>query len=434
MNDTLQVLGNGQLQANLLANDTPNGAVVTAFQNPSALGGTVSVTGGGQLTYTPPLNQANASDSFTYTLTNAAGSATATVTVQIGARGFFVKNDAPVGGTGSQASPFNTLAAAVAAAAPVNGAEIVVFRGDGTSTGLNTPVTLLANQSLRALDGNVPVLGGPITMANNTTLAGVRLQGGGVVATGAANFTVQDCTVANSTGDGVALTDLVGTVNLRNNSFLQNGARGLAVRQSAGLLNLQLSNTAVADTTSDGIFANVTNTGNVTWSETNTTVNRAGNGVPFAGNSWFLNTRNTGALNATWSQCLSDGPQGFGMFVNSFDASNCTLVFDQGIVRNGPSRGFLLEASDSSTFKARVSNTQTNQNNPGFGFEADNGNFALMCLRLVNVTSDVYRLLNNNAAAPYNIENFANFASENTGSITQLGTINSVPIGSCGIP
>jgi len=100
------------------------------------------------------LNQANTSDSFTYTLTNAAGSATATVTVQIGARGFFVKNDAPGGGTGSQASPFNTLAAAVAAAAPVNGAEIVVFRGDGTSTGLNTPVTLLANQSLRALDGN----------------------------------------------------------------------------------------------------------------------------------------------------------------------------------------------------------------------------------------------------------------------------------------
>jgi len=40
VNDTLQVLGNGQLQANLLANDTPNGAVVTAFQNPSALGGT----------------------------------------------------------------------------------------------------------------------------------------------------------------------------------------------------------------------------------------------------------------------------------------------------------------------------------------------------------------------------------------------------------
>ncbi len=41
---------------------------------------------------------------------------------------------------------------------------------------------------------------------------------------------------------------------------------------------------------------------------------------------------------------------------------------------------------------------------------------------------------NNNPSAPYNIENFAGFAAENTGSITQLGTINSVPIGSCGIP
>jgi hypothetical protein len=172
----------------------------------------------------------------------------------------------------------------------------------------------------------------------------------------------------------------------------------------------------------------------VTWSETNTTVNRAGNGVPFAGNSWFLNTRNTGALDARLAQCLSDGPQIAGLLVNSFDASNCTLIFDQGIVRNGPAQGFLLEASDSSTFKARISNTQTNQNAAGFGFEADNDNLSLMCLRLVNVTSDVYRLGNNSPGAPYNIENFVNFASENVGSITQGGTINSVSIGSCGIP
>jgi hypothetical protein len=163
-------------------------------------------------------------------------------------------------------------------------------------------------------------------------------------------------------------------------------------------------------------------------------VNQAGNGVPFAGNSWFLNTRNTGALNATLSRCVSDGTQGFGLLVNSFDASNSTMVFDQGIVRNGPFQGFLLEASDSSTFKVRISNTQTNQNGAGFGFEAGNDTTALMCLRVVNVTSDVYRLGNNSPSAPYNIENFVNFASENVGSITQLGTINSVAIGSCGIP
>ena len=52
----------------------------------------------------------------------------------------------------------------------------------------------------------------------------------------------------------------------------------------------------------------------------------------------------------------------------------------------------------------------------------------------MNVTSDVYRLLNNSPGAPYNIENFAGFTSENIGSVTQLGIINSVPIGSCGIP
>lgn len=433
--DSFTTLGNSVLSGSVTANDTLNGGTVTAFQNPSNSGGSVSVTSSGALTYTPPLNSANANDTFTYTLTNAAGSSTATVTVQIGARGLFVKNDVPTTGTGTQNNPFKTLAEAVTAAG-VNPAEIVVFQGDGTSTGLNTPVVLNNSQTLRAFDTNAPLLTGPITMANNSTLSGIKLNGSGnVQATGSPrNFTVQNCTISNTTSDGLAFTNLVGNVSLRNNALTNNGGRGLALRSNAGLCNLTLANQTVNNSTTDGVLVNITNTANVTWSETNTTINRAGNGVAFAGNSWSVNSTQTSAFNATLTGCLSDSPTLFGLLVDSFNSSNVTLVFDQGTVRNGPFQGFLLEAANSSTFKARISNTQTNQNGAGFGFEADNGDFALMCLRLVNVTSDVYRLLNNNPSAPYNIENFAGFASENTGSITHLGTINSVPIGSCGIP
>mgnify|MGYP003608099317 FL=1 len=433
--DSFTTLGNSVLTGSVTANDTLNGATVTAFQNPSNSGGSVAITAGGQLPYTPPLNSANVNDTFTYTLTNSAGSSTATVTVQIGARGFFVKNDVTTTGTGTQSNPFKTLAEAVTAAG-VNPAEIVVFQGDGTSTGLNTAVALATSQVLRAFDGNAPTLTGPVTMANNTTLSGVKINGSGnVQATGSPrNFTVQNCTISNTTSDGLAFTNVVGNVSLRNNALTNNGGRGLAVRNNAGLSNFTIANQTVNNSTTDGVLVNITNTANVTWSETNTTINRAGNGVAFAGNSWSVNTTQTSAFNATLTGCLSDSPSLFGLLVDSFNSSNVTLVFDQGIVRNGQFQGFLLEALDSSTFKARISNTQTNQNGAGFGFEADNGDFALMCLRLVNVTSDVYRLGNNNPSAPYNIENFAGFAAENTGSITQLGTINSVPIGSCGIP
>jgi len=270
-------------------------------------------------------------------------------------------------------------------------------------------------------------------MANNTTLAGVRLQGGGVVATGAANFTVQDCTVANTTGDGLAVTQPSGTVNLRNNRWLSNGGRGMALQFNSGLSNLVLSDNTIANSTTDGLFANVTGTANVTWTETRSTIQNAGTN-PF-GNGWNVFTRNTGALNASLSQCASDGATRFGLEYQSFDTSNCTLVFDRGVIRNGASRGYVLGANGGSTLKSRVSNTQTNQNLAGFGFEAGNDTTALMCLRVVNVTSDIYRLGNNSPGAPFNIENFANFSSENGGTVNILvGNINSVAIGSCGIP
>ncbi len=433
--DFFSTPGNSQLSASVTANDTLNGATVSQFQNPSTSGGTVAITGNGALTYTPPNGAANLSDTFTYTVSNQAGTSTATVTVQVGPLGLFVKNDAPGGGNGSQASPFNTLAAAQAAAVGVPAAEIIIFRGDGSSTGQAGPVTLLANQTLRAQDpANPPLLTGPITLATNTTLSDLRLNGsGGVIANGIGGFTMRNCTVSNTTGDGLALTNLTGNVTLSGNQLLQNGGRGLALQANSGLLGMALSNNTISLSTTEGIFANVTGTSNVTWTETGTRILDAGTN-PF-GNSWNLFSRNTGAFNATMTGCLSDGASRFGLEMQSFDASNTTLVFDQGIVRNGADRGIALGALGNSTFKARVSNTQTHQNLPGFGFEAGNGDFALMCLRLVGVNSDVYRLGNNNPTAPFNIENFVNFGTENTGTVDVLGgTINNVAIGSCGIP
>ena len=54
--DTFQVLGNGILTGSVVANDTLNGATVTAFPAISNSGGTVAITAAGALTYTPPLN------------------------------------------------------------------------------------------------------------------------------------------------------------------------------------------------------------------------------------------------------------------------------------------------------------------------------------------------------------------------------------------
>ena len=438
VNDNYAVLGNSQLQVpaatGVLVNDTPNSATIINVQTATTRGGAVAVNADGSFTYTPPLNQGNVSDTFTYTLSNSGGTSTATVTVAIGARAFFVRNDAAAGGNGSQQAPFNNLATAVAQANGVAGAEIVVFQGNGTSAGQNTAIVLGANQVLRAFDANAPLLTGPVTLANNTTLTGLRINGGGgVVVNGAQGFSVQNCTVSNTTADGLAMTNPTGNGTLLGNNFLQNGARGVTLTTNAGVLNLTLTNNTISNSTTDGVLANVTNTANVTWTESGSRINNAGQN-PF-GNSWNLFTRDTADLNGTFTGCLSEGATRFGFEAQSFNASNCTLVFDQSVVRNGASRGIVFDALGSSTLKARVSATQTNQNNPGFGFEASSNSLATLCLRLVGVTSDVYRLGQNNPAAPFHIENFANFNTENTGNINILvGTITSVPVGSCGIP
>ena len=77
------------VEIDVLANDSdPNntGLTVAAFDITSANGGTVSCTGAGICTYTPPASFAG-SDTFTYTADNGENQATATVTVTVSAPG-----------------------------------------------------------------------------------------------------------------------------------------------------------------------------------------------------------------------------------------------------------------------------------------------------------------------------------------------------------
>jgi len=79
-------------------------------------------------------------ETFTYTLGNSAGESVATVTLTSTGLGRFVDNTAPAGGTGTQDSPFDNLAAALAVAQA--GDTIFVAFGDGNNlapTGFTLP-------------------------------------------------------------------------------------------------------------------------------------------------------------------------------------------------------------------------------------------------------------------------------------------------------
>lgn len=68
----------------LLANDTPNGGTVTAFDDTGTAGGSIDVQSDGAFNYAAPSGFVG-QDSFTYTITNSSGTSTATVTIDVAA-------------------------------------------------------------------------------------------------------------------------------------------------------------------------------------------------------------------------------------------------------------------------------------------------------------------------------------------------------------
>ena len=431
--DSFTTLGNSILTGSVIANDTLNGATVTAVQNPSNSGGSVAITSSGALTYTPPLNSANVNDTFTYTLTNSAGSSTASVTVQIGARGFFVKNDAPGGGTGTQSNPFNTLAAAVTAATGVNGAQIVVFRGSGTSTGLNTPVTLGTNQGIQAQDpANPPTLTGPITLGQSNTLTNLRLfNSPGVAVNGnaAVNGTLSGLAVANTTSDSVTFNGATGTVLVQNSTFANSGVQCCTANCTTGILNWTVNNCTFTNNTFGDVVTNVTGTASQNVTLQNCVVNQSrAQLLGLRGNAGTIgvtannNTVNGGGVTLRGFNLLTNGTAQLSGRITSNNVTGCTQ------------EGILLLATDNSNVRLRFNQNRLLGNTfEGFAANAiSNGNLGLA---VTNNTSNTLRFART-APGIHLVEGLANLISTlgNTGTVNADPGVQDVPVGSLGIP
>lgn len=209
----------------VLANDTPNGGTVVAFDATSTANGTVSVNPDGSFVYTPA-SSFTGNDSFTYVVGNAAGQRTCTVTITVVAvNGFFVDAVNGNDGTGSfnGGLPFQTIQAAVAAA-PTN-ADIVVLPGNYTgAVNLKDGQRLLGSGSVLAQGATRPQLTGPVDLADSNTLDFLRIEGtNGPAINGtdqdAGNIT--NCEIANTTntGAGVGGLSVSGSWNISNNTF-----------------------------------------------------------------------------------------------------------------------------------------------------------------------------------------------------------------------
>ncbi len=215
----------------------------------------------GAFTYLPNTNYSGV-DTFTYTLTDTAGlTDTATVTINVTTqRVWYVKNNAPAGGLGRSADPFDTLVEAQAASAAND--TIYVFQGNGTTIGQNAGITLKSGQRLLgegvALTVPVSVNGG----ANPTILKAAGSQP----------------LIDNTAGDGISVTNL-GNVEMRGLNIAGNPSAVNVTTNGANSGSFELASNTIRSAVANGIDINGGGSGTLTVNLHDNTVTSGGNGI-----------------------------------------------------------------------------------------------------------------------------------------------------------
>ncbi|MFA7481833.1 MAG: Ig-like domain-containing protein [Vulcanimicrobiota bacterium] len=265
VDDKATALGNATLQQaaenGVLVNDTVNGGGIISFDAVSAQGATVVLNDDGSFAYTPVFDFTG-SDSFQYTLANETGESTATVTVNVDGRGLFVDNSQATNGNGSQASPFNNLAAALTAAEA--GDTIFVYAGNGTATGqtgtfilpqgvklIGQAQGLVAAQTIEPV-GNRPVISGTIQPQGDNVIAGLEFNGTSfaIDAREVSNLTIQNNLFTELSDDNLKLYNIGESLVVTDNEFV-----GVGDGDSALVLVQQDTNATVA--ISENVFTDL---------------------------------------------------------------------------------------------------------------------------------------------------------------------------------
>ena len=326
--DAFNALGNATLSqaaaAGVLTNDTPNGGTITGFDAVGSQGGTIALNQDGSFTYTPALNFVG-SETFSYTLTNSAGSSTATVTLTSTGLGRFVDNSAANNGAGTQADPFDNLASAVAAAQ--SGDTIFVARGNGTNAGMTGGFTLPAGVDLVGEGtglilaqtvvpaGQAPTLEGPITCGGDNVIKGLIIDGSAsdlVIVNGVGDVSIQNSTLSNPTNNHVSVVNGSGTLEV-------------------------LSCTLDTPSNTDEDYIDVDN------ANTNATINVRDNTFLNAANAdvqglVFIEPTGTSQIAATYSGNVANGTVAeqfaYGFYLDNMGTGACTVDVDNNTFNN----------------------------------------------------------------------------------------------------
>ncbi|HEX2050301.1 MAG TPA: cadherin-like domain-containing protein [Actinomycetota bacterium] len=330
----------------LLANDFTDTATVSSVDD-SLTDGDVSVDPDGSFTFDPDAGF-DGSTTFDYTLTNAAGSDTATVTISVSEPNvWFIDNEASAGGDGTHNEPFDALADFNAiqggggALHPEAGDIVFVHDGSGAYDG---GITLANGQHLigqgHALtyptplpDGSPslpgatthPTLshssGDAITLGNNNTIKGLEIAGTSGAKIKGTTFGTATITNTSTSGAGAILDVDSGTLDATFSSLGSSSSSGAAIDASnvAGTMSVTGA-TTITGAAGDGIKITGSPTASFDFGEVDVTTT-AGKGI-VATNAGTLNAGNASSdVSATGGPALDLDGTALDVDFNSLSSS-----------------------------------------------------------------------------------------------------------------
>jgi hypothetical protein len=395
VDDSYAALGNVRISVpapGVLGNDFAGvpSATITAPTS-STNGGDVAVNANGSFTYNPPAGF-EGTDTFTYTLTNAAGSNSATVTITVSGMIWFVNNTASCPCDGRLTNPFNTLAAfaavnngsgnnpaandniflyesAIDYVGPVTLLNGQRFIGQDATASLSTVTALTpptysdplpATNSGNAVIVNITSAGNSVNVASGNTLRGftggnsgtdingtsfgtltiadVTLNGTGQalnLTTGTLDTTFDSISSTASTTTGISLTSVGGTLTSPSTTITSPVGIGLSVNTSSA--SLSFGNTSATLSGATGVSL-TTNSGAITFGALNIT--------PVPGQRGLLATDNSMTITSTSGAISTAGA--IAVEITRAIGNTPLAVSQTSVSANGDTTGIVLTNTNGS--------------------------------------------------------------------------------------
>ncbi|MBD1804226.1 right-handed parallel beta-helix repeat-containing protein [Microcoleus sp. FACHB-SPT15] len=226
-------------------------------------------------------------------------------------------------GNGTVETPTATVAEALAVAQPND----IVYVQPGTAPAIPAftipdGVQVLSTAPVQRIDtvelGNVqlplsgagalPEVTGTVTLGNDTTLSGFAVNavpGAGIVGTNINNIVIRENAIANSTAEGISLSNVSAQVEVTDNTISNSGREGFNLNNNLGEVELVLAGNTITDNGAlaadgDGVNVELRNDATGTFDLTNNTItNNLGRGGIADGVDFKLFDNASGTANLT---------------------------------------------------------------------------------------------------------------------------------------